>query len=163
MGVVEAPGHEAPLCPVPPRTGGVTTIAPVERGRSSSSSQAKEAEVDPLKPQGKKELRAVMSPNPKVVGPPHQVPGQLLPPEPLSSETKLPALLPKTAKATGKIILPKKQGFGATERPSLWPATGGGRTRPRRAFRPCSHLHVPTQLYHLQQKPAVGLRAEGKD
>ena len=37
MGIVETPGHEAPLCPVPPRTGGVTTVAPAERGSSSSS------------------------------------------------------------------------------------------------------------------------------
>lgn len=38
MGIVETPRHEAPLCPVPPRAGGVTTIAPAERGSSSSSS-----------------------------------------------------------------------------------------------------------------------------
>lgn len=38
MGIVETPGHEAPLCPVPPRAGGVTTVAPGERGSSFSSS-----------------------------------------------------------------------------------------------------------------------------
>lgn len=36
--IVETPRHEAPLCPVPPCAGGVTTIAPGERGSSSSSS-----------------------------------------------------------------------------------------------------------------------------
>lgn len=38
MGIVETPRHEASLCPVPPGTGGVTTIAPGERDNSSSSS-----------------------------------------------------------------------------------------------------------------------------
>lgn len=117
MGVVEAPRHEAPLCPVPPRTRGVTTIAPVERGRNLSSSHAEEAEVDPLKPQGKKELRAAMCPNPNAVGSPRKVPAQLLPPHSHTAQTKLSALLPKTAKATGKILLPKNKALGLLEDP----------------------------------------------
>lgn len=144
MGVVEAPRHEAPLCPVPPRTRGVTTIAPAERGRNLSSSHAEEAEVDTLKPQGKKELRAAMSPNPNAVGPPRKVPAHFCPPiaTQLRNQTLSPA--PKDCKSHRCNTFAKKQGFGATGRPSLWPATGGGRTRPRGAFRPCSHLRVPT-------------------
>lgn len=38
MGIVETPRHEPPLCPVPPRAGGVTTVAPGERDSSSSTS-----------------------------------------------------------------------------------------------------------------------------
>lgn len=149
VGVVEAPRHEAPLCPVPPRTRGVTTIAPVERGRSLSSSHAEEAEVDPLKPQGKKEPRAATSPNPNAVGPPRKVPAQLLPP---NSHT---AQRPNSQPCSQRLKKPQVKYF--CQKTRLW---GYWKTLPLASYwwrqdtaqrglqamqsPPCSHLTLPS-------------------
>lgn len=102
VGVVETSRHEAPLCPVPPRTRGVTTIAPGGEapapapaspfwdrqgdGASLGGFKGRFGHIKPLlsvffsspgsawRHQGLS--RALMAPNPKV--PPYHVPDQLL-------------------------------------------------------------------------------------